>query len=596
MPPSRLGTFGRKYLDPNTIGSRSKLAQQQAQRIPIGPPFGGYCPDLAKTLLDWRDATAMTALIERSGILEIADGYSRIDNARLPLGDDSPPAATGRPITGIFQSLNTATKDPVRIALTSGPDVTPPITDGGRVYVWSFSTSQWEHKAYSGAGNALTGDATNPEKILFDATFFGTATGGWCVFTNNVDEIMRYPDGAGTGYVEFDTSGDYIAKSVESSEDRILALNVSVGGTRKLTRLIWTNKAAAPSFSTANAGAGDADFDEVKGQGLRVMNLGRLVALYFDTAVVLLSRTGILVDPFRRFYSSHDRGLLSTHSVVNLGSGLHFGLFSDGWFFLDESGQWREAGLRARDGVSFHKWHRTFYELLDWQNRDRVVCGYDPVNRHIKIAFPSKGNSSPDQVWCYDLMGDRLWVDNTYGTNTPNCWGLFQEEAVTGEAWSAITSTWASEGRTWDSLESTRGRIRVIHGTTDGLVFLHSPNLVTRDSTLPTYSYTSPQLGTSDSIQNARKLIVSYKRKLSTVGGDPPPVNATLSANSGQSQTSSLQQDEGELGTNQSAFVSGVVAGSEVGWAISGTAPLSVQGLELHVTVRPDVPIRVPEE
>lgn len=588
--PSRLGTLGRRYLDSNSIGTKTALRGEQAQPIPIGPPFGGYTPDLVAPVAGLASATYCTGLISKGGDLQQDDGFAKVDSARLPLGASTLPSGTPQAITGLFSSFDVSgTPGPMRLAMTcKGSDTT------GRLYELQNSNGQWAHRAAQGAN---TFGGTTTAATLFDYTYFPPAqsaavTTGCAVLTNNVDQIMRYPSSAATTtYDLFDSSASYIAKSVEVSEDRVLALNVNVAGTRYTTRLIWTNKGATPSFNTANVGAGFSDFLDVKGQGLKVMNLGQLVALYFDSAVVVLQRTGIATDPFRRLYTSNERGLLSTQSVVQLGSGVHFGIFTDGWFFFDDQARWEEIGITQVSGVNLHKWHKTFYELLDWENKSRVTCVYDGVNRFIRIAFPTKGNTNPDMVWNYDLLTDSIWPDVNYGALAPNCWGSWYDIAQTGTTWDSFSGSQTFDSpplNAWDSYAGTRGRYRVQHGTTSGLVFKHDPQLVTRDGATGTYSYSSNQVpvGSNGLQKTSKRLVISYTRQVNSSGGNPPPITGTLSADSGQSSSRTFQQTKGALGTNQSEIIAAQVSGTNMGWAVSGSHPIKITGAEIHITGR----------
>lgn len=588
---SRLGLFGRRYLDSNTMGSRASLRAQLAVPVPCGPSYGGYCPDLVPQLSTLSDAQLLTGLVTRGGGLTQDDGFSRIDPTRLPLGDSTPPASPGFPVVGLFQSYDVSAPGPVRLAVTS--------SDGTNSRLYELASGVWTHRAAESSVGDRDMDNPTTAADLVDWAFFPPAVSagtnrGCAVFTNNSDRIMRYPGvTTATTYDEFDQSGAYLAKSVEVAEDRVLALNVSEAGTRRINRLLWTHKAAAPSFSTVNVGAGFADFVDVKGQGLKVMNLGQLVALYFESAVVVLQKTRVDVDPFRRVFTSHDRGILSTHSVVQLGSGVHFGIFTDGWFFFDDQARWEEVGVRTANGTAFHKWHKTFYELLDWENRSRVVCIYDPVNRFVRISFPTRGQTNPDMVWNYDILTDSVWPDEGYGSAAPNIWGTWFDVATAAGTWATPGATvpgstpWDSVPGVWDDYAATRGRYRTLHGTTSGLVFKHDPFIVTRDGSLGAYRYKSPQLAVGGTAlqRTAKRLIVGYERQISSGGSDPSPISTTLHADSGQSATRAIPQTKGQAGTFQTDWVAGQVSGVHVGWEISGTAPITIASVDLMVTL-----------
>jgi hypothetical protein len=588
MPPTSLGNFPRRWLDSNTIGSRAGLRAEEARRVACGPPYGGYTPDLVAGVSSLGDGEDVHGLIPKGGGLTHDDGWAKVDSARLPLGAASLPSSTAQALTGLFMSFDPTVPSPVRLAVTCrGSDTL------ARLYELSASNGQWTHRAAQDAARDM--DASTAADALVDWAYFPPATSaasaktGCAVFTDNSNQIMRYPSSASTTtYDIFDQSGTYKAKSVEVSEDRVLALNVDVPTDgRIMNRLIWTNKGAAASFNLSGTGAGRADFIDIKGQGLAVKNLGQLVVLYFDSAVVILERTGIATDPFRRRYTSEDRGLLSTHSVVKLGSGVHFGLFTDGWFFFDEQTRWEEAGVRTTDGGSFHKWHKTFYELLDWDNRDRVVCAYDAVNRFVRISFPTRGNSNPNLVWTYDLLTDTVWPDENYGSNAPNCWGRWFDIAETGTTIDNLPGDIDDLSSPIDSYSPTRGRERLLHGTIGGNVFRHDPFLVSQDGSLPVYRYQSKliQVGGTHLQKTGKRLVVGYKRIQPTSGDSPSPITAVLRADSGQSSQRSIPQTKGAVSTTQTDWVAGQVSGIHLGWDVSGVAPVEITSTDMLVTV-----------
>lgn len=182
-------------------------------------------------------------------------------------------------------------------------------------------------------------------------------------------------------------------------------------------------------------GAGFMDLDEWEGEGVRIEVMGRTaVACYLDTGVAFLRRTGRPEQAFEREIISQDRGLLATRALVNIGQGIHFGIFTDGWFFLDESGQWREVGLAQTERQSVYKWKETFYEQLIRGQVHKLAVAYDPLRKMIQVAWcaadvPTGGDADElNTVWYYDLTSDRVY-ENTYTEDyaddmTPRAWAV----------------------------------------------------------------------------------------------------------------------------------------------------------------------------
>lgn len=519
--PSRLGYYptpqAKYYATQRAGGLAPKFIQ-------IAGPWGGYVPDLDPRQVDYRSAIDMYGLVPDGEILTYDYGWRRYESSstRLPLGvNGSNVASTGAsataplPVVGLAR-WNRQDASPQNIAIVCGSG-----SSTGLLWSYPDGGTAWSAVLPDASGTRIT----DTSEALFDWTNYaygyGVTSGtGLLIATNNVNDVLYYPSNAGlTTYSSFPYgAGSLKASSCEVWNERLVVLNtLPAGGSRKPLELRWTE----PSWSTptaavwTNVGAGALILKELAGVGLRLLRLGDVLACYTSDGVAVCYRTGQATSPIQLEYLSRTRGLLGRRSVVDLGGGVHFGLFTDGWFFLDRNGQWTEAGTANADATVLRKWAHTFYESLDFGLADRIDMVYDAPRGFIYIAWPDRnartlnpggGSGRNNRVWVFDLHGNRVWpdkYDRGFSVNqTPTCWGRFQElgpaaitwdtHSVTDTPWSyAGPASWSPTGwaRPWIQFASPTQTSRVVHGSANGLVHQHSSDLYTRDGTTPTWQF-----------------------------------------------------------------------------------------------------------
>ena len=248
-------------------------------------------------------------------------------------------------IVGLFQYVDQS-KATRRFAMTG---------HATRGHLWELVSDQWTNRAVrttvqtNGTGNSsdighgsagFSGDSTNPEMDLFDYTYY--PNGDFMVFTNFNNTVQRFPGiGAGTAvYEAFNqnvmnagnsttTAGlsvgsnfSFIARTCETFAERLCFMNTKEGVTPTLfpTRVRWTNINSEPTLNEAAVGAGFVDIDDVEAHGLKLLQLGDVLAAYMDRGTAILRRTRDVAQDLTLQTVTEGRGLLSTHSVVGLRS------------------------------------------------------------------------------------------------------------------------------------------------------------------------------------------------------------------------------------------------------------------------------------
>jgi hypothetical protein len=372
---------------------------------------------------------------------------------------------------------------------------------------------------------------------------------------------------------------------MEVQNARFIFFNTTEGATEEPVRVRGTNVSATPTLDPSVTGTFIMDLDDVHGEGLRILQLGDKLACYFDTGVIFLLPTLVSTAPYVKQVRTTSRGLLSTHALVDVGSGVHFGIFNDGWFFLDSTGRWIEAGTRTVEGKTHHKWRETFYSLLNWDERARVVVGVDHTDRSIRIAFPTGSNSDPDTVWTYDVERDTVWPQN-YGDYPPNAWGSF-DDVATDETWATISGTWDSIGSsaTWSQYGQRTARTRQVHGTTGGLVFRHDASLASQDGESTIYQWENHASNRGLPAMNRRsdRLHVGYTR----IEPDPSAITAKIKSPDA-SVEDSIAQTKGGDGDREVDFITGRVNHQRLGFGVSGMLPVRLNEFQFSYLIEGD--------
>jgi hypothetical protein len=510
------------------------VATPGVQTLSIRGPFTGFTPDIDPNLLDGTTFRSLTNCLARSHgsdhgeVLGLPDGYRQVDAARLPLGDGGTlPGVNAQPVVRIDQCTRFAPTGhatpgeftgefiPTGMVVTAGTGA--PAT--GNMYRVN-AAAQWTQVASAASMTVATrqlsagrdGRTTSfsmPDSCTapFGAVARAANTAGnddkqsgpiaepcW-IFTNDLDEVMVFPAStvgtlAGThayeplvdhiSSVDLDSGGGngFKCKSVETWNGRVYFLNTSEANTRRSQRLRRTAKFTADPM-TSIVGAGFYDFREFQGEGLRIETLGDVLAVYFTDGVAFMRPTGNPTSPDEPQVIATERGILGTHCVTPIGRNVHFGIFTDGWWLLDQSGRWQEVGVSQIQGKQVPKWRQTFYDNLALSFRDRIYVYYDQPSNLVYIAVPTLNSNSATEVWIYDPTSDRVFLENYAVT----CFGSFAPVLQAAVTIDALPGTIDSLAGTIDSFGAVVGFPKArLHGDPTGFVYSHSPTVDGFDS------------------------------------------------------------------------------------------------------------------
>lgn len=560
--PSRLGQNRRRRLDRG--GARSRQQQVEISTptpVPIGPPWGGYTPDLATGVADWRDAADCQGLVHRGGAMTYPPGSEELGTA-----------PTADPVTGLFIARDIS-DTPIslrRYRVTANATL-------GHLYEY---TSSWTNRAYTGGGAGLSGDSSGVGVAQTLSDFAYYPADDIILFTNGLDPVYKHQPGSAT-YTDFSPAvlNDFTARSVATTGDRIFFFNTSESGTIYQNRIRWTTIGASATLDTTNVGAGSIDLIDTSSEGVAVRPIGNFIACYMRRGIIFLRQTGDVFDPFKPEVASNQRGLLGTFAVTALGEGRHFLIANDGWFYLDDDRRFTEVGLRSTSNGLYHKWKETFYSSLNFDQANRIHAEYDRFHRWIWVLWPSTDSDHPDRLWIYDINTDTVWPVDDIFVDTPNVLGLFATLSDT-ETYATISTTYATETRAYSDLTVKAGADQFATGDRNGVVLLTTDGTVANYGTTPTYSFESHEkaLGRNDLLKTWDSIWLRYAQQ----GSSGPDVSVQFIADA-STESYSITQKSDTAGQDASDSVSARLSGSVLAYKLSGTHPLEVTGLSAQV-------------
>ncbi len=560
--PSHLGRI-RRRLDPG--GKRSAAAQVEGSEgtpLRLAAPWGGYTPDISSAIASPTDAHALQAFLPIAGGMYPATGWSQLDSDSLPFTDSEP--VVGVPF--VYDTLTT----PItlrRYAITADDTL-------GNLYELG---ANWTNIPYGGGTAGFSGNTTGDgvAQTLCDTAYYALANR--LVMTNGFDVAYYHVPGA-ANYLDFSPAvlNPFKAKSVCSAFERVFFLNTSEAGTPFPNRLRGTTRSATPSLS--GLGAVLISFDEIQADGVAVRKIGSSMAVYFRRGVAFCRETGNILVPVVRDYVSLDRGLVGTFAVCELGSGVHFGIFNDGWFLLDDNGRFTEVGLREINGTTHAKWRTTFYRELNSAAVNRVSVAFDRPRRLVWILWPDESSGHPNRLWVYHLDTDSVWPCDNIFSDYPNILGQSVSTTET-TSYATITTTYEGESMTYADFDQKQGEELLVAGSRVGRVYIQNPRIYTVDGVEPEYQYKTPRtpLGNPSQLHTLERLDLVYVQQ-----NGPTDVSISFETEHG-TVTNVLAQVEDSVGSLGVGFVHDKSTAGTHALELSGTHPLAVTEMQLHV-------------
>lgn len=614
---------------PNTRAIKQALADTVSRTtIAIRGPFFGYMPDVDPNVAPDGSATALSNVVARpksmghGEVLTLPDGYKKYGADQLPLGalDGDLPAAPVSDATSIVRLDQIARFAPTThgsapgeftgefiqtaMAVTSGTGVAG--SDTGNMYRFNAS-GDWVEVAPSAAGSfGLTGGRDGPASANISGmpdsctAPFGaiarTAHSGainepcW-ILTNNVDEVMVFPtDSTSTvaGTHEYEPITDlaaldpFLARSAETWNGRVYYLNTSENGTRYSQRLRRSAKFTADP-TTALVGSGHYDFRKFQGAGLRIETLGSMLACYFQDGVALMQSTGNPLFPDEPFIVSTQRGLLSSHAMTPIDRSVHFGIFTDGWWLLDQSGRWQEVGIESINGVEVPKWRETFYERLDEARLHRIQTYYDSPSNLVYITVPVESTASDDieEVWIFDPISNRVFIENYQVT----CFGGISPQLQSGTTIDNLTGTIDGLTGSIDSYAAVPGFPKTrLHGDASGYVYEHRRDIDTFDGQIVAWSWE----GGMKSPLSARYLTTGDRMVLEyfNVGNEGLATASYFCSSTDQQQQDSARLNSGSAGDLRTRNYWFRFTSPTLGYRLSGGGPFEIRSVEMDLFTR----------
>lgn len=617
--------------NPDTFQQQLQQAAGSVQRQSVKhrSPWLGYMPDIDPHRIPPNGTVHSRGLIAKADpaghgeCLMPNDGFQGLDFDNLPLG-----AGIHRPITMLHMLPRADAEGDQQgrfnftVMAVTASGSTPGVAGEADLWIIDPVGAAWEIVVFSATasgGQQLLGVRNDLYDVADMASGTSTRTVGGgnidqpvAVFCNGIDDVMVYPsdDVGGADEHNYDILTDdlgphFIAKTVEAFNGRLYFGNTvelnSIHHRQRIRRTPVFNCDPDP----ANIGSGALDIREFSGDLLRLEKLGQVLVAYFTDGVAFIRNTEVATSPDAVQILREKRGLISTHSVVSVEDQKHFGIFDDGWYMLDASGRWQEVGLVDIEGTLTHKWKRTFYENLDIENRERLFVSYDGTL--IRIAYPRVGFDDISEVWVYDPKSDRVFVEDFLDGNYITCYGDVNTQIADDLTWDSDDdeynlfggNNWSTIFATWASVGSKFGIRALVHGTVNGYVLVHDPDMIARLNTatsdpvtgavfdLPPYRYHSPMsaLGEPRLLKTANKMWLEYIH----TGDDSTNMNVNIVGNqmvgseTGVFDLTPVGRANGEVLTAKQFFN---FTDTELGFELDGTSPVLIRSMETDFTIK----------
>ncbi len=595
-------------------------------------PWQGYSPDIPPILVDIAFFEDVSGLVPYHGKLTLDAGYEKYEDPAeaptltLPLGGNNTNPATPTDSTALTNTTSALAQPIIGFAEIIRRDTT---TDRNWLYcitgvsekggsaaisgfVWAYDPTNeiWVNCPWS---NQSTGAEIKADRDqLYDTVFYpfgGTAIGGGdrpgmlvICDTTKGDEVYIVDPGennvAGDAQPpgNYDTfgqfgGGDFFATSVEVIDGRVCFLNTTEAGSEEKNRVRYTDvRATAPSFTAA--GAGSVDWGDFKGDGLRILRIADMGACYFTDGVGFLRRNFQQARPFLLQYLVTTRGLLSTFAVTPISEDMHFGIFTDGWYFLKADGSFLEAG--NAQGSQNNKWFDTFYNSVDNDNIHRLVISYDRYYHRIRVSWPDQ-LSGEQVIWIYDIDTDSVWPDQSYDAVS---WGITDPVLDPGAGnWEDQSGSWSDFTGRWIDQGPVFGDRTVIHGSTEGYVFVRNNNVTTQsdDGTgLPAeiswrISTHKPEFGDPQAMVGAYQTRIMHEGLNSSV-----PFTLGVVDHQGMVTVQGLDMQTGDVldvGVAVSQYTNFQVVSPRLGMSLSGVGPAVIHSLQM--TLVPELGLEI---
>ena len=538
----------------------------------------GFAPDLPEHIFGARAWTVGTVGLRAKYVdptnttggvsLGIDVGYKQVDSANLPLEVFTSPFSTG-PVVRMQSILRTNTTGVIlgeyilTIVVFTGGDGSGTGSglagsaamfrlDAGADWVKVTYQPHVDYPVATEMSGEIDGQAFSPSMASSAAFAAGApshdpsvsvGSGGdttlglpVVIYTNNIDPVYVFPATGQNGadgeheYTELHAGGlePFYARTCISWEGRMFygSTSESVSGsqTRFPQRSRWSALYDA-SPDPSLPGSGFIDIRELSGQLLRYENLDPYLVAYYSDGIVFFERTGFAAAPIRYRVVSDHRGLLGGHAIAHISPREHFCIFTDGFYILNASGEFREIGVAEQEGKPFRKWHDYFFNVVDLTVAHRIQCHYDQFSKCVRITVPLK-DSGKNTVWSYDILRDWMMVEGWSEQDAEvTCFvdhnatiraGIHWDEQPTAPAtWADAT---AAGGLTWDSGSALFGRENLYHATATGLVHQHDPDISTFNSKIQDWELVTARQPTPE-IRN-HTCWEGFYVELSDVGND----------------------------------------------------------------------------
>jgi hypothetical protein len=268
------------------------------------------------------------------------------------------------------------------------------------------------------------------------------------------------------------------AAVVRSFKNFMVALDVTVSGSRNARLVKWSHPAAAGTYPSSwdhtdpTKDAGEYPLAETEGLNIDCLPLRDTNIIYKDDSVWGMSYIGGN-DIFRFFNIFRNIGIISRNCAVEFQTGQHLVFARDDVFAHD--GQTPVSVVRGRT-------RKELYNSLDFANLGISKVVLDAANSEVWVCYPETG-----ATFCNRALVWNWRTGTTSFKDLPDITGIslgIADEYAGSDNWDSATGSWDSDGAQWGQTVANPAQTRLVMAQPSGSkLFAFTPDATSADGT-----------------------------------------------------------------------------------------------------------------
>lgn len=371
--------------------------------------------------------------------------------------------------------------------LYPSPSVVPfhimPITLAGvRTWIYAGAT-----KIYTVVDGPTHTDISRTVGGLYGATrnsWTSCILGGIAVLNNGIDIPQQFIAANCTALGSTAASAwpaTYLAKSIRTYKNSLIALNINKAGTAKPYMVKWSHPAdpgvMVPTWDETDAtkDAGETDLSEGSDQIIDGLALRDSFMIYKESSTWRMDYVGgAYVYRFQKVLGSS--GALTKNCIVELPSGVHFVLGSSDCVIHD--GQTETSVLDKQT-------RKYLFANIDGTYVDRCFVFINRLYNEVFVCYPSLGATIPDRAMVWNWFDKTVSFRDMPSVNS-GASGPISDSGTTG-TWAGAVGLWDDRTDIWDSNISVLNRQLAVIASDNTKLYLLDSGTTFAGTTINSY-------------------------------------------------------------------------------------------------------------